>query len=176
MGTGATAMLGSAGVVERSSCYWAVVGGKNGRNQRVSFVDGKPREPHFTHGPEVIRLPRYGSWNDYAYIAEHQEPRPFYVGERHNSKEGLTQPWKGSTDLQKKSDFKERPSVDELLENFGNLRRPWRRRIVVYRSSCLPWPRDKLSWNRPPWRVRGPSMLGSPRAYGLLSTGRRLGV
>ena len=76
------AMIGSGGVMERSSCYCAVVGGKNGRDQRVSFVDGKPREPHFTHGPEVIRLPRYGSWNVYAYIAEHQEPRPFYVGER----------------------------------------------------------------------------------------------
>merc|ERR1711957_551688 len=66
-------------------------------------------------------LPRYGSWNDYAYIAEHQEPRPFYVGERHNSKEGLTQPWKGSTDLHKKSDFKEPPSVDELLENSASI-------------------------------------------------------
>ena len=76
------AMIGSGGVMERSSCYCAVVGGKNGRDQRVSFVDGKPREPHFTHGPEVIRLPRYGSWNNYTYIAEHQEPRPFYVGER----------------------------------------------------------------------------------------------
>merc|ERR1712196_75697 len=34
-------------------------------------------------------------------------------------------------------------------------KRPWRRRIVVYRSSCLPRPRDKLSWNRPPQGGKG---------------------